>query len=125
MNEDKKNPYTNTSEKIYRWSFYVIHVVIAFSFLIVYQADNTSILDLIKEVFKFTKDIYYLYVIPIGLKILGEYAPAILSALKGGSLPLTPSSNEDSASPSPRANPQSESPKTEPTDEVINEKSYH
>ena len=113
MNEDKKNPYTNTSEKIYRWSFYVIHVVIAFSFLIVYQADNTSILDLIKEVFKFTKDIYYLYVIPIGLKILGEYAPAILSALKGGSLPTADHSVEVASDP------------RRGSDEVINEKSYH
>jgi hypothetical protein len=85
-----KNPYHNTSEKIYRWSFYVIHVVIAFAFLIVYQQEKDSLIDVIKEVFKFTKDIYYLYVIPIGLKILGEHAPAIVSAFKGGTLPVTP-----------------------------------
>lgn len=120
-----KNPYTNTSEKIYRWSFYVIHVIIAFSFLIVYQADQSSMLDLINSVFKFTKDIYYLYVIPIGLKILGEYAPAILSALKGGGIPLATEEKLSSATPSPRETVPSGSPKTEPTDEVINEKSYH
>lgn len=82
-----KNPYQNTSEKIYRWSFYVIHIVIAFAFWIVYQQDKDSLLDLINSVFKFTKDIYYLYVIPIGLKILGEHAPAIVSAFRGGHTP--------------------------------------
>lgn len=85
--EDKKNPYHNTSEKIYRWSFYVIHIVIAFAFLIVYQQEKDSLLDVIKEVFKFTKDIYYLYVIPVGLKILGEHAPNIVSAFRGFPVP--------------------------------------
>jgi hypothetical protein len=123
-----KNPYQNTSEKIYRWSFYVIHVVIAFAFLIVYQQEKDSLIDVIKEVFKFTKDIYYLYVIPIGLKILGEHAPAIVSAFKGGGLPLASSSNEDSATPSPRAtyftnlNPSQKRPKTQ--QEFIDEKNY-
>lgn len=123
MKESEKNPYQNTSEKIYRWSFYIINIYIVLSFIFVYFEDKSSTVDMFQVVFKFIKDIYYLYVIPIGLKILGEHAPGIVSAFRGGGLPLASSSVEDFASPSPRASSQNQRPKTQ--SEAFNESTYY